>query len=124
MAAVEMANQPAESCDAFGPTGDAEALQKALVDLRWAAPAYREAMHRRWNAFIGATTRGKRDATIEPLQERPRSYGCFELHKDPDYWENWASHTISACASCGWSATVTEPIKGILFQTVRTCEQV
>ena len=22
----------------FGPTGDAEALQKALVDLRWAAP--------------------------------------------------------------------------------------
>jgi Glycosyl transferase family 2 len=84
------------------------------VDLRWAAPAYREVMHRGWNAFIGATTRGKRDATIEPLQERrPRSYGCFELHKDPDpdYWENRTSHTISPCASCGWSATVTEPDK-------------
>ena len=68
-------------------------------------------MHRRWNAFIAARARRKRDATIEPLQARTQSYGCFELHEESDYWENRASHTISACASCGWSAAVTEPDK-------------
>jgi len=63
------------------------AFQKALVDLRWGAPAYGEAMHRRWNAFIAGKIRGKRDAKIEPLQARPQSYGCFELHEDPDFLE-------------------------------------
>src|SRR5215831_16689251 len=57
------------------------ALQKVLVDLHWAAPAHREAMHRRLNAFIAGTARGRRDATIEPLQARPQSYRCFELHE-------------------------------------------
>ena len=39
------------------------------------ALAYLEAMHRRWNAFIAAAARTKQDATIEPLQARPQSYG-------------------------------------------------
>lgn len=63
--------------------------RKALLDLRWAAPAYSAAMQRRWHALNAARDRGEQDAVLKPLPARPQSYASFELHEDPEYWENW-----------------------------------